>query len=163
MSAPMTGNAKPKPDTVPSKYAPYGTMALALRYGAILAAAMLLVGGLIGLLVAGLPGLAGALIGAGLTAILMALSAASFLLAVRVTKGDPLHPGFYGIVLGASAIKIVAFLVIMLTLRGVPFIDARVMYVSVIVAVAGSLVVDALAFARSRVPYVSNVELPGGQ
>ncbi len=149
--------------TTPTNYQPYGTMTLALRYGAILAVAMLLVGGLIGFLVADLPGLVGALIGAGLTAVLMALTAGSFLLAVRVTKGDPLHPGFYGIVLGASAIKIVAFLVIMITLRGVPFIDARVMYVAVIVAVAGSLVVDALAFARARVPYVSNVELPGGQ
>ena len=65
--------------------------------------------------------------------------------------------------LGASALKIVAFLVIMLTLRGVPFIDPRVMFVAVIVAVAGSLVVDVLAFARARVPYVSDVELPGGQ
>ena len=152
MSAPTT-----------SKYAPYATMTLALRYGAILTAAMLLVGGVIGYLVAGMPGLVGALIGAGLTAILMGLSAASFLLAVRVSKGDPLNPLFYAIVLGASALKIVAFLVIMLTLRGVPFIDPRVMFVSVIVAVAGSLVVDVLAFARARVPYVSNVELPGGQ
>jgi hypothetical protein len=92
----------------------------------------------------------------------MALSAASFLLAVRVTKGDPLNPMFYAIVLGASALKIGAFLVIMLTLRDAPFLDPRVMYVSVIVAVAGSLVVDAIAFARARVPYV-DVQLPGGQ
>ena len=149
--------------TTASRFTPYATMTLALRYGAILTVAMLLAGGLIGYLVAELPGLVGALVGAGVTAVLMGLTAASFLLAVRVTKGDPLHPGFYGIVLGSSALKIVAFLVIMLTLRGVPFIDARVMFVSVIVAVAGSLVVDVLAFARARVPYVSNVELPGGQ
>jgi hypothetical protein len=138
-------------------------MTLALRYGAILTAVMLVVGGLVGYLVAGMPGLLGALIGAGLTAILMGLSAASFLLAVRVTKGDPLHPGFYGIVLGSSALKLAAFLVIMIALRGVPAIDPRVMFVAVIVAVAGSLVADVLAFARARVPYVSNVDLPGGQ
>jgi hypothetical protein len=149
--------------TTATKYTPYGTMKLALRYGAILTAAMLVVGGVVGYLVAGVPGLLGALIGAGVTAILMGLTAASFLLAVRVTKGDPLHPGFYGIVLGSSAVKLVVFLVIMITLRGVPFIDPRVMFVAVIVAVAGSLVVDVLAFARARVPYVSNVELPGGQ
>jgi hypothetical protein len=123
---------------------------------------MLVLGGGIGFVVSGLPGLAGALIGAGLTAVLMALSAASFLLAVRVTKGDPLNPLFYAVVLGASALKIVAFFVIMVTLRDAAFIDPRVMYVSVIVAVAGSLVVDALAFARARVPYVQ-VDLPGGQ
>lgn len=150
----------PTPDTTNSSQ--YGVLRLALRYGAIFTAAMLLVGGGVGFLVGGLPGLAGALIGAGLTAVLMALSAASFLLAVRVTKGDPLNPLFYAIVLGASALKIGAFLVIMLTLRDAPFIDPRVMYVSVIVAVAGSLVVDAVAFARARVPYV-DVRLPGGQ
>ena len=144
-------------------YKPYGVLTLALRYGAIFTALMLVLGGGIGFLVSGLPGLVGALIGAGLTAVLMALSAASFLLAVRATKGDALNPLFYAIVLGASALKIVAFLVIMLTLRGVSFIDPRVMFVAVIVAVAGSLIVDVLAFARARVPYVSNVELPGGQ
>jgi hypothetical protein len=158
MSASTTNGAPGKSD----RYTPYGTMTLALRYGAILAVAMLIVGGGIGFLVSGMPGLAGALIGTGLTAVLMGLSAASVLLAVRVTKGDPLNPLFYAVVLGASALKIVAFFVIILALRDAPFIDPRVMYVSVIVAVAGSLVVDALAFARARVPYV-DVELPGGQ
>ena len=90
-------------------YKPYGVLTLAVRYGIILTIAMLVLGGGIGFLVSGLPGLFGALIGAGLTAVLMALSAASFLLAVRVTKGDPLNPLFYAVVLGASALKIVAF------------------------------------------------------
>ena len=152
-------SATPTETTNPAQY---GVLRLALRYGAIFTAAMLLLGGGVGLLVSGLPGLAGALIGAGLTAVLMALSAASFLLAVRVTKGDPLNPLFYAIVFGASALKIGAFLVIMLTLRDAPFIDPRVMYVSVIVAVANNLVVDVVAFARARVPYV-DVQLPGGQ
>ena len=157
-----TEAAPTKAAPTPTNYQPYGVLTLALRYGAIFTAVMLVVGGGVGLLVSGLPGLAGALIGAGLTAVLMALSAASFLLAVRVTKGDPLNPLFYAVVLGASGLKVVAFLVIMILLRDAPFIDPRVMYVAVIVAVAGSLVVDALAFARARVPYV-NVQLPGGQ
>ncbi len=140
----------------------FGVLKLALRYGAILTVAMLVVGGGIGFLVGGMPGLAGALIGAGLTAVLMALSAASFLLAVRATKGDPLNPLFYAIVLGVSGLKIVAFFVIVLALREAAFIDQRVLYVSVIVAVAASLIVDLLAFVRARVPYV-DVELPGGQ
>jgi hypothetical protein len=157
MTAPET-----KPDAAKPDYKPYGVLTLAVRYGVILTIAMLVLGGGIGFLVSGLPGLFGALIGAGLTAVLMALSAASFLLAVRVTKGDPLNPLFYAVVLGASALKIVAFLVIMLTLRDATFLDPRVMYVAVIVAVAGSLVVDLLAFVRARVPYVT-VDLPGGQ
>ena len=144
-------------------FKPYGIMTLALRYGAILAGFILVVGGLVGYLVGGVPGLVSAVIGAGVTAVFMGFTAASVLLAARVTKGDGLNPLFYGIILGVWLLKIVVFFVIMLALRGQPFLDPTIMFVAVIVAVAGSLVVDMLAFARARVPYVSNVQLPGGQ
>lgn len=144
-------------------FKPYGIVTLALRYGAIFTVVMLVVGGAVGLLVAGLPGLAGVLIGAGLTAIFMGLTAASVLLAAKVTGGDGLNPLFYVVVLGAWVLKIVVFAIIMFTLRGVSFIDPMVMFVSVIVAVVGSLVLDMVAVARARVPYVSNVKLPGEQ
>jgi hypothetical protein len=142
--------------------APYGIMTLALKYGAVLTAAMLVVGGGVGFLVAGIPGLVSALIGAGLTAVFMGFTAGSILLAARLTKGDGLNPLFYGVVLGVWALKIIVFFLIMWGLSGVAYLDARILFGSVIVAVAGSLVVDLLAFARARVPYVSDVELPGG-
>jgi hypothetical protein len=144
-------------------FAPYGIVTLSLKYGAVLTGAMLVLGGAIGFLVAGVPGLVSALIGAGLTAVFMGFTAGSILLAARVTKGDGLNPLFYGIVLGVWALKIVVFFLIMLSLSNVAWLDARILFGSVIVAVAGSLIVDLVAFARARVPYASNVELPGGQ
>jgi hypothetical protein len=143
--------------------APYGIMTLSLKYGAVLTGAMLVVGGAIGFLVGGAPGLVSALIGAGLTAVFMGFTAGSILLAARLTKGDGLNPLFYGVVLGVWALKIIVFFVIMLGLSTVAWLDARILFGSVIVAVAGSLIVDLVAFARARVPYASNVELPGGQ
>lgn len=142
-------------------FKPYGIMTLALRYGAILTAFILVVGGLVGYLIGGVPGLVSAVIGAGVTAVFMGFTAASVLLAAKVTNGDGLNPLFYGIVLGVWLLKIIAFFVIMLALSNVAWLDRSILFVSVIVAVAGSLVVDMVAFARARVPYVSNVELPG--
>jgi hypothetical protein len=39
--------------------------------------------------------------------------------------------------------------------------NAYVFFAAVIAAVLGSLIADIVAFQRSRVPYVSDVELPG--
>ena len=133
----------------------------ALRYGAILTVAIAVVGALLGYLVAGMPGLWSALIGAGLTAIFMGFTAASILLAGRVAKDEPTSTIFFGIVLGAWLLKFVVFIVLLVILRGQPFIEPMVMFVSILAAVIGSLVVDVLAFVRARVPYVGDVALPG--
>ena len=55
-------------------------LARALVYGGILAVAIAVVGSVVGYIAAGGPGLVSALIGAGLTAILMGLTALSILL-----------------------------------------------------------------------------------
>jgi hypothetical protein len=112
--------------------------------------------------VAGVPGLVSAVIGAVLTAVFMGLTAGSILIAVRVTKGDSTNPVFYGIVLGVLTLKLVVFIVLILVLRGQDWLQPAVLGVSMIVAVAGSLAVDILAFVRARVPYV-DVDLPGSK
>jgi hypothetical protein len=135
---------------------------LAVRYGLILTAVLLVGGSVIGYLVAGVPGLVSAVIGAVLTAVFMGLTAGSILIAVRVTKGDSTNPVFYGIVLGVLTLKLVVFIVLILVLRGQDWLQPAVLGVSMIVAVAGSLAVDILAFVRARVPYV-DVDLPGSK
>lgn len=135
----------------------------ALRYGGILAIAIAVVGSIIGYLVVGWPGLVSALIGAGLTAVFMLFTAASILLAVRVTKDDPSTTLFFGIVLGVWLLKFVVFIVALLLLRNQSFINPVVMFLAIIVAVIGSLVVDVLAFVRARVPYVGDIALPGDE
>ncbi len=132
-----------------------------LRYGAILAVGVALVGGVVGLVVAGGPGLVGALLGAVASALFLALTAVSVLVAGRATHGDLLHPAFFAIVLGSWILKFVLFLVLGLWLRDQEWLQPVAFFVAVIVSVVGSLVVDVVAIQRSRMPYASDVSLPG--
>ena len=134
---------------------------LALRYGAIFAVAVAIVAGTIGFLVAGVPGLVGGLLGAALAAVFLGLTAASMLIAGRVAKGDSTSPIFFGIVIGVWLLKLVIFIVVEVLLRGQPWFDPFVFFGAVVVVVIGSLVLDAVAIYRARVPYVSDVSLPG--
>lgn len=136
-------------------------LALALRYGGILAGAVAAVAAVVGLIVAGAPGLFGGLLGAGLAAVFLGLTAGSMLIAGRITKGDTTGPAFFGIVLGVWFLKLVIFFVVLLLLRGQPWLNPYVFFAAVVVAVIGSLVTDIIAFQRARVPYVSDVKLPG--
>ena len=133
----------------------------ALVYGAILTVGIAVIGSLVGYLVAGIPGLVSALIGAGLTALFMGFTALSIVLASRVTKGEPSSTLFFGIVLGMWLLKFVVFIVILVLLRDQPWIDPLVMFFAILAAVIGSLVVDVVAYVGARVPYVGDVALPG--
>jgi hypothetical protein len=132
-----------------------------LLYGGIVAVVVAVAGGIVGQVVSGTPGLVGGLVGAGLSAVFLALTAISMLIAGRVAKGDGTSPVYFGVVLGMLGVKFVIFLVAALWLRGQSWIDLRVFAFAAIVAVLGSLVGDLVAFARARVPYVSDVSLPG--
>ena len=133
----------------------------ALRYGAILALAVAVVAGAIGLLVAGVPGLLGGLFGSLLAAVFLGLTAGIMLFAGRVAKGDTTGPTFFGIVLAAWFLKLVVFVIAAIVFGRLHWVDPYVFFFSVIAAVIGSLVADIVAFLRARVPYVSDVVLPG--
>ena len=133
-----------------------------LLYGGILAAAVAVVAGLVGLAVDGVPGLLGGLAGAVLAAVFLGLTTISMLVAGRVTRGDAANPLFYGIVLGAWFLKMIVFLVVAIWLHGQHWLNPFVFFIAVIVAVIGSLIADVVAIQRSRVPYVSDIELPNG-
>lgn len=133
----------------------------ALRDGAIFTVAVAVVAGLIGVLIAGMPGLLGGLLGALLAFVFLGLTAASIIVAGRVTKDDPGSPVFFGIVLGTWGLKLILFLLFALWLRTQDWLDPAVFFFTVIVSVVGSLILDVVAFQRTRVPYVGDVELPG--
>jgi hypothetical protein len=136
-------------------------LTLALRYGAIFAVAVAIGAGSIGFLVAGTPGLIGGLLGAALSAVFLGLTAGSMLVAGRVAKGDSTNPVFFGIVIGVWLLKLIVFIVVEVLLRGQPWFDPLVFFFAIVVVVIGSLVLDAVAMYRARVPYVSDVALPG--
>jgi hypothetical protein len=108
-----------------------------LAYGGVLALVIAVVGSAVGFVVAGGTGVLSALIGTAMAVV------------------------FLGIVMGAWLIKFVLFLVLVFALKGQPWIQTTVLFLSLVVAVLGTLVVDVVVIARSRLPYVSDVRLPG--
>lgn len=143
---------------------PSSTAAPALRrslvYGGAVAFAIAVIGSVVGALVSELPGMISALIGAGMGFVFLALTAASILIADRVTGSDLLSPAYFGIVIGSWILKFIAFLVLVFSLRDAAFVDGTVLFVTLVIAVVAGLVTDIIAITRARVPYVSDVTLP---
>lgn len=132
----------------------------ALLYGAASTLIVAVLGSALGYFTAGPDGVITALVGAGLAAVFMGLTAASILLAGRLVKGGPASAAYYGIVLGVWSLKLVLFLLLALAIRDQPWLNAYIFFWVVIAAVIGSLIADALALQRSRVPYVGDIDLP---
>jgi hypothetical protein len=132
-----------------------------LKYGLILAAAIAVVGMLLGGLFAGWVGVTSALIGTAMAAVFLAITALSILIANRFIGSDLFVGLFFGIVLGSWIVKFVLFLILAIVLRDQPWINPVVLFLSLIAGVVGSLVVDMIVAFRSRVPYVSDTRLPG--
>ncbi len=131
-----------------------------LRYGAVLTLAIAVIGGGLGFAIAGPQGLVSALVGTAMAFVFLGVTAGSIIAANRVTKSDILHPAFFAIVLGGWFLKFVVFLVLVFLLKDQPWIDTVVLFLSIVAGVVGSLVVDLVVVARSRMPYVSDTTLP---
>jgi hypothetical protein len=131
-----------------------------LVWSAIVTAALLVVGAIAGFLVAGLTGLWSALIGVLLAAVFLAITGISILIANR-WYGDPLYvPIFFGVVLGGWLLKFVVFVVVLVLLRGQPWIQPGVFFVAIVVGIVAALSVDVVTLLRMRIPHASDVELP---
>ncbi|WAB80946.1 hypothetical protein OVN18_10305 [Microcella daejeonensis] len=135
-------------------------MRKSLLYGAVFTVVLAIGASVVGALVAELPGLLSGLIGALMGFVFLGLTAASILLADRVTRGDLLSPAYFGIVLGAWLLKFLIFLVLIFVLGDVPALDRIVLFLTLVVAVLGGLVTDLLGVARARVPYVDAPRAP---
>lgn len=129
-------------------------------WGVVATVAIALVGGVIGFLALGSGGAFSALAGAALAAVFMLMTAASILIANRWFGDDLYVPIFFGIVLGGWILKLIVFLVGILLLRGQPWIEPMAFFLAVVASVVASLVIDAVALVRMRVPY-ADVALPG--
>ena len=136
------------------------TVLSSLKWPAIAIAILAVVGGVVGYLVSCVSGMVSGLLGAAMWLVFLALTSLSIHFAIRATKDDPGSPLFFAIVLGSWVLKLVLFVVLAIWMRAQPWLDPTVFFVTVIVAVVGSLVFDVIAFQRARVPYVGDVELP---
>lgn len=133
----------------------------ALKYGALLALAIAIVGAVLGGIFAGLPGVVGALVGTGMALVFLGVTAASILFANRFMGSELFVGAFFGIVLGSWLVKFAVFIVLSLLLKNQPWVDPLVLFLSIVAGIVGSLAVDVVVVARSRMPYASDVSRPG--
>lgn len=121
-----------------------------LKLGSMLIAAIAVLGSGIGFLVAGLPGLFGALAGATIALIFVSLTALSVLVGSKLSLG-----GFYGVVLGGWLLKLVLFVLAISVLKSVEGLNGVSVFATLVASVLGSLVVDAMVVTKSKIPAVS--------
>jgi hypothetical protein len=120
-----------------------------LRAGAVGAAVALPVATLLGALLGGAPGAWGALIGMGLAVAFFGVTVAVSLVTARM---DPTRLGIW--VLGSWLLKMVLLIVVLALLRDADFYSRPALFVSLLVGVVGSLLLEARIVATTRVPYV---------
>jgi hypothetical protein len=101
-----------------------------------------------------------ALLGTLIAVVFMGITGASILLANRFAGSDVFVGAFFGIVLGGWLLKFILFIVLVVALRGADWLDPVVLFLAIVAGVIGSLVVDVLVVARSRLPYASDAKLP---
>lgn len=128
-----------------------------LAFEAVVALVAAVAGAAIGAAVSGTAGLAGAFVGAAMALLFLGVTAASILTANRFAGTDAFLPAFFGIVLGGWLLKFVVFLALVFLLKDQPWLDSTVLFLTIVAVVLGSLVVDVLVVARSRLPVVSDL------
>ena len=133
----------------------------ALLVGLVVTSVIAIVAATAGALLSELPGMLGALVGAALGYALLGLTPLSIMWGFRLGKGDVLSPGFFAAVLGTWLLKFVVFLAAVLWLGDQEWLDRTVLFLTIVAAVLVTLVTDLVVVVKSRMPYVSDVTLPG--
>lgn len=132
----------------------------AIRWSVLIGVGLLLVLGSIGAAVDGLSGVATAAVGVLIAVGFMAITAGSIVVANRFAGNDLFVGAFFGIVMGSWLLKFIVFIIAMLLLREAPWVDMGLLFASLVAGILGSLAVDVVVLSRSKLPYVSDVELP---
>jgi hypothetical protein len=133
----------------------------ALLAGVVVTSIIAIIAATAGALISGLAGMLGAFVGAALGFALLGLTPLSIIWGFRLGKGDVLSPGFFSAVLGTWLLKFVVFLAAVFWLGDQEWLDRLVLFITIVASVLASLVTDLVVVARSRMPYVSDITLPG--
>jgi hypothetical protein len=144
----------------PTGHAPAGpeehaALRRALVQITVLVVALAGVGAVVGLLVAGVAGVWGALIGAALGLLFCGATVAAMLVAGRLPPASMM-----AVTMGVWLVKVVVLLIVVAVLDKQSFYSAKVLVAVLLLVLLGSLVIDARAVLRGRVPYVT--ERPNG-
>ena len=133
----------------------------ALLAGVVVTSIIAIVAATAGALISDLAGMLGAFVGAALGFALLGLTPLSIMWGFKLGKGDVLTPGFFSAVLGTWLLKFVVFLGAVFWLGDQEWLDRTVLFVTIVASVMATLVTDLVVVAKSRMPYVSDVTLPG--
>ena len=106
-------------------------------------------GSLAGYFVEGMNGVVSALIGAGLAFAFGALTVVSMIIGRKLSLA-----GFFGVVMGGWLIKLIGFALLARSLQGAEFINGPVVFLTLVAAILGSLVIDSIAVLSARIPVV---------
>jgi hypothetical protein len=106
-------------------------------------------GSLAGFIVEGINGVVSALIGAGLAFAFGALTVVSMMVGRKLSLA-----GFFGVVMGGWLIKLIGFALLARSLQGAEFINGPVLFLTLVAAILGSLVIDSIAVLSARIPVV---------
>ncbi len=131
-----------------------------LVWGGAVALGLMILSAIIGFAVAGTNGLWSGVVGVGLAAVFLALTALSILIANRWSGSELYMPIFFGLVLGGWFLKLIIFIVVMLLLRSADWVHPQVLFFSLIAGVLTTLIIDALVVWKTRMPTVSELILP---
>ena len=106
-------------------------------------------GSLAGHFVESMNGVVSALIGAGLAFAFGALTVVSMMIGRKLSLA-----GFFGVVMGGWLIKLIGFALLARSLQGAEFINGPVLFLTLVAAILGSLVIDSIAVLSARIPVV---------
>lgn len=129
-----------------------------IRWGIITTITAMVVFAGVGFLVSDTRGLYGGLIGAAIGGVMLLMTVGSIAFGNRFVASPMYLQIFFMIVLGAWIVKLIGFVVAALLLKNQPWLDPKMLFISLVVTVLVSIVLDAIIVARARVPY--GVSLP---
>lgn len=138
----------------PRTLTPAQVMQRAMTWNFVAAGVVGVVGAVIGGLLAGGVGVISGLIGGAIVEALTGITAASVSIAARRVTGPEHAVVFVALVAGGWLLKLIVFVALALTLRNQPWIQPTVLFLTIIVAIVATLVIEVLIVARSRVLYV---------
>lgn len=108
-------------------------------------------GSLAGYFVESVNGVVSALIGAALAFAFGALTVISMMVARKL----PLA-GFFAVVMGGWLVKLIGFALLARSLQGADFINGPILFLTLVAAILGSLVIDSIAVLSARIPVVES-------
>jgi len=106
-------------------------------------------GSMAGFFVEGMNGVVSALIGSGLAFVFGALTVVSMIIGRKLSLA-----GFFGVVMGGWLVKLIGFALLARSLQGAEFINGPVLFLTLVAAILGSLVIDSIAVLSARIPVV---------